>query len=547
MQPEYSGEKTGGETIPVSGFTSKGNESLTAGDESVFIADADRRILDANDPACRRFGYTREEMLRLRIDDIVAPKCRESTPGRHASLLKNGGGTFENLHVTRDGRVFPVEVHATVIEYRGKSALLSMSRAITEVRRTGHASDALCEMEKKYRSFFEVASDGFIVTDSDGVVLDINERFAALLGKPKRSVIGHSLFSFLVSDGENEPESQIRSAVEDSCVRFEARVVSQTGSGMVLALECSPIVLQGEQCIRIVGRDIPGGHSPEDELRCSPSLYLAAFEMSGAGLVLIDRDNHIVHANPEIERILGISADELRDLTWVEFVEDISLLGIAKEEGVPGGCEIFPIINREISIRTKYGSEIPAVVSVRSIPGTSLYIASVQDISSQREKIGELSEHREMFEKLFSSVCEAFVLLDSAYDIRMWNTAAEEMFGYSAADVTGKNIFPLLFSRGPEEGRRIFQRFLEPGATSSGHSPAELSLSTKEGAPFIQKHRSLCLPIRGIPISCSSCGTIHNSMHSSNRSPRMRNFSGLQLTPPGLVSGIMTWRRRSLA
>ena len=481
MEPDYSGQTTGGETIPVGGYSSEGNILFAAGDEAVFIADADRRILEANDSACQKFGYAREELLRLRIDDIVAPKCRESTPARHALLLKNGGGTFGNLHITRDGRVFPVEVYATVIKYQEKSAVLSISRAVTEVRRTDRASEAIREMEKKYRSFFDAASEGFIVIDNDGVVLDTNERFAALLGQPKRSVIGHNIFSFLVSDGEYEPESEIRSAIEDGCVRFTARVVSHTGSGAVLALECSPIVLQGEPCIQVVARDIPGGRSPEDERLCSPSLYLTAFERSGTGLMIIDRDDRIVHANPEIERILGISVGELRNQTWVKFVEDPSLLAIAKEEGVAKGSGTFPFVNQEISVRTKNGATIPAVISVRLIPDTSLYIASVQDISPQHEKMGELSEQREMFEKLFSSSCEAFVLLDDAYDIRIWNTAAEEMFGYSAAEVTGKNIFPLLFSRGAIEGQRIFQRFLEPGETSSGHSPAELSLSTKEG------------------------------------------------------------------
>ncbi|WFN34249.1 PAS domain-containing sensor histidine kinase [Methanogenium sp. S4BF] len=456
------------------------NLPFPAGDEAVLIADVDRRILDVNELACQWLGYTRKEMLRLGIDDIVAPVCRESTPGLHACLLEKGGGLFENLHVTRDGRVFPVEVHAMVIDYRGKPALLSLSRPITEIRRTECASDALSEMEKKYRSFFEAASEGFIVTDCDGVVLDINERFAALLDQPKRLVMGHSLFSFLAVEGAYEPESLIRSAIENGSVRFEAGVISGTSGG--LALECCPITLQGEQCIQVIAREIPSvGRSPEDEFSPSSSLYLSAFDVSGTGLMIIDRNDRVVHANPEVERILGASADEMRGQPWADFVEDSVDPAIAEDADVSEGDGAFRIKNHEITFRNINGSEIPAVISVRDIPGTSLYIASVQDISLQREMIGALSSHREMFEKLFSSGCEAFILLDDTYEIRMWNTAAEEMFGYGADEVMGRNIFPLLFSRGPEEGQRIFQRFLEPDATSSGCTPAELSLSTKEG------------------------------------------------------------------
>ncbi|MDE4908549.1 PAS domain S-box protein [Methanogenium marinum] len=451
----------------------------TTGDGYVLIADEARRILEVNVPAPLRFGYTREEMLRLRIDDIVAPKCRDSTPVRHASLLKKGGGIYETLHVTRDGQVFPVEVHAIVIKYRGMPALLSISQAIREVRRTDQTSEALSEMEKKYRSFFEAASDGFIVLDSDGVVLDINERFAVLLGKPKRSVIGHTLCSFIDFNNAYTPDSLIQSAIENGCVRFEAGVVS--GSGAVLELEYCPIVLQGEQCIRVVAGEIPERAIPENEQNGSSDLYHTAFEMSGTGLVIIDRDTRIIFANSEIARIMGVSVDEMRHFTWMEFIDDPMLPAISKGEDVSGGFDAFRIKNHEITLKTKKSGKIPAIISVRSIPGSSLYIVSVQDISSQDEKTGELSNREEMFEKLFSSGCEAFVLLNGGYDIQMWNTAAEEMFGYSAVEVKGKNIFPLLFSREPEDGQRIFQRFLEPGATFSGGTPAELSLSTKEG------------------------------------------------------------------
>ncbi|WAI00188.1 PAS domain-containing sensor histidine kinase [Methanogenium organophilum] len=450
------------------------------GDESVFIADAERRILEVNESACQRFGYSREEMLSLRIDDIIAPRCRDATPARHASLLRNGGGSFENLHITHDGRVFPVEVYSTVIRYEGKPAILSISKAITEARMGNPDNEALREMEKKYRSFFDAAQEGFIVADSDGVVLDINERFATLLRQPKRAVIGHSFFSFFARTGSYDPESLIRSVIENGCVRFEGEVISPVGGNPVIAMECCPILLQGEQCIRIIARDT-SRPSDEEEPMCPSGIYLSAFDISGTGLVIVDRNNRIIRANHEFERIIGASADEMMARQWMDFVEDPTLLTVAKEADISRKHEEFCLENHEITLRTKNGNIVPSVLSVRSIPGTTMNIASVQDISHQCETIGRLSEHREMFALLFSSMCEAFVLLDEAYEIRMWNTAAEEMFGYAEDDVTGKNIFPLLFSLGPEDGKRIFQRFLKPDATSSGRTPAELFLSTKEG------------------------------------------------------------------
>src|SRR5260370_42310269 len=39
-------------------------------DDAVFVHDLEGRILDANPAACRRLGYTREELLRLTTRDI---------------------------------------------------------------------------------------------------------------------------------------------------------------------------------------------------------------------------------------------------------------------------------------------------------------------------------------------------------------------------------------------------------------------------------------------------------------------------------------------
>lgn len=452
------------------------------GDDPVIISDPDGRVLDVNEPACRQFRYSRPEMLGLRTDDLVAPLCRDAVPARYASLFSKGGGVFENLHVKRDGTVFPVAVHTTVIPYRGRPALVSVSTPIGAGTLGDETTMALREMEKKYRSFFDAAWEGFAVTGPDGVVLDINERFCDLIGQPKRAVIGRPLFGFFAQTGGYDPASLLGSAIGSGCVRFEADLLSSGDAGESLSLECCPVTLQGEPCIRVIAR-VPSPPSYEEEGGGDghPVQYLSAFDSAGTGLVIIGDGHQIIRANAEIERMLGAPAGALRGRQWMDFVVDPSVAAVQEETPSPQGSGEWCIDTREIILNTTGGDTVPAVLSVRTIPGSGYSIASVQDISRQRETIGILSEHREMFERLFSSGCEAFIVLDEGYDIHMWNTAAEEMFGYAAAEVRGRNIFPLLFSCEPEEGERIFRRFLEPAATCSGRSPAELSLTTREG------------------------------------------------------------------
>src|SRR4051812_46964401 len=52
--------------------TSVAVEQLPEGEPLVLVADAEMRYLDANEAACRLLGYTREELLAMRVPDVCA-------------------------------------------------------------------------------------------------------------------------------------------------------------------------------------------------------------------------------------------------------------------------------------------------------------------------------------------------------------------------------------------------------------------------------------------------------------------------------------------
>jgi PAS domain S-box-containing protein len=59
-------------------------EAVDNGPTPVFVADEDRRYIAVNRRACELVGYSREELLALRVDDLAA-----GTPGWH-EMLENG-------------------------------------------------------------------------------------------------------------------------------------------------------------------------------------------------------------------------------------------------------------------------------------------------------------------------------------------------------------------------------------------------------------------------------------------------------------------------
>ena len=91
-------------------------------------------ILEANPRACELYGYSRMELLGMPVRKLSRDKPRGKTNRDRTNdspILRN----FETIHYRRDGSEMVLEVNAALMQYKGKPALLSISRDITERKR----------------------------------------------------------------------------------------------------------------------------------------------------------------------------------------------------------------------------------------------------------------------------------------------------------------------------------------------------------------------------------------------------------------------------
>jgi PAS domain S-box-containing protein len=96
------------------------------------------RFLDVNDKCCRELGYTRDELLSLRIFD-VDPQANERSAATIGKDLEQAGSvTVESIHRRKDGSTFPVEINLKLVEL-DRPYVLSIVRDITERKRVEEA------------------------------------------------------------------------------------------------------------------------------------------------------------------------------------------------------------------------------------------------------------------------------------------------------------------------------------------------------------------------------------------------------------------------
>lgn len=147
--------------------------------DGIFIADRRGRYVDANLAACNALGYSRDELMQLSIQDVIAPEERSRLPEQFLALAAGDLVRNEWRFRRKDGSEFIGELVGRQLpdgNYQG------VVRDVTERRR---AESALQESEERFRLTFENAAVGMAHVALNGRWLRVNQRACEITGYPK--------------------------------------------------------------------------------------------------------------------------------------------------------------------------------------------------------------------------------------------------------------------------------------------------------------------------------------------------------------------------
>ncbi|NPE29737.1 PAS domain S-box protein [Methanococcoides sp. SA1] len=108
--------------------------------DPTLIYDLDGNILEVNEVACEFTGYSRDEMLSMSVMKLDSPEQAAKITDNIKQLQEGKCSIFESVAICKDGTPIPIELSNRVIEYDGKTAVLSTSRDLTKRKQ---AEDAM--------------------------------------------------------------------------------------------------------------------------------------------------------------------------------------------------------------------------------------------------------------------------------------------------------------------------------------------------------------------------------------------------------------------
>lgn len=153
-------------------------------DPIYWISPADGfRFAYVNRAACRHYGYSAEELLRMSIPewnpDITLEQCEKNWQ----IIREQKSLVLETRHRLQSGDVVPVEVSANYVRVGGAEYIAGTIRNIAERR---HA-------ERLLQQVVESAPNGILMVDVAGRIVLVNEQIEKMFGYSRQEMVGQSV------------------------------------------------------------------------------------------------------------------------------------------------------------------------------------------------------------------------------------------------------------------------------------------------------------------------------------------------------------------
>ena len=156
-----------------------------AGD-AMYLSDFNGNILEVNNKSVLSTGYSRSELLSMKVGDLDAtiPEL-EKQQEVWKKLTSEKSLTIETLHKRKNGSVFHVEVRICLINIGNQQLVLGFARDISDRIKT--------EVENRKLSIaVEQSANSIIITDLNGNIEYTNPKFTELSGYTADEVKGKS-------------------------------------------------------------------------------------------------------------------------------------------------------------------------------------------------------------------------------------------------------------------------------------------------------------------------------------------------------------------
>jgi len=301
-------------------------------------------IVDANNAAFIKHGYSREEMIGKPITLLDTKSSAKQVKKRLGNIEKGGIVHFEVEHVCKDGSTFVAESASNLMIVGEKHLFFSIERDITERKQ---AEESLKNAEAHSRGIIESAKDAFISMDAGGIITEWNPEAERMFGFIKDEAMGSKMSDTIVPEEYRKMhEAGLKQYLKtgDSKVlnkTIEIHALRKSGDQFPVELSIVPLVdNRGEISFNAFIRDLTERIKAQEALRRSEAgLKNSLIGTIGAVCKAVEvRDPYTAGHQVRVSRLartiaqeLGLDSDQIEGVRMGATIHDIGKIQAPSE------------------------------------------------------------------------------------------------------------------------------------------------------------------------------------------------------------------------
>jgi PAS domain S-box-containing protein len=276
--------------------------------DAIVFTDLDGVILMANARAAELFEYpAAAQLIGMNVFEMMIP-------GEGERARKEGECVFkqrclrdqEYVFRRRDGSRFPAEMSAALVPGTDghPRGVIVVARDITERKR---AQKRLRERDEQYHSIFEATSDGIIITDMDGFVVEANPAACALFGYTRDEFIGLKADAYIHPDYHAEIPDYIETIKREGWISVRSVNVRKDGSAFPADVRGTTFLYWGKPRVLAMVRDAT------EQVRAQEFLEKRVVERTRELSTLLEVSRQVA-STLRFEPLMSIILEQLEDV-----------------------------------------------------------------------------------------------------------------------------------------------------------------------------------------------------------------------------------------
>ena len=356
------------------------------------------------------------------------------------------------------------------------------------------AAEARARETSQYtRSLIEASLDPLVTISSEGKITDVNQATEAVTGVTREQLIGSDFSEYFT-----EPD-QARAGYQQVFSRgtvTDYPLTIRHASGRLTDVLYNAAVYKNEsgevQGVFAAARDITERKQAEaarkvaeaarEALRDNEERLRVILDTIQAGVVVIEEEGHtIVDANTAALAMIGASKEEIVGRVCHKYICPAEV----------GRCPISDlgqeVDHSECFLLRADGQTIPVLKTVTRVllNGRRHLLDSFVDISELKRAEGRLRESEERHRVITEIAQDAIITADTEGNIRLWNAAAEKIFGFTAVEAIGRSLMDVIVPPQYHEAKRKgLAEFAHTGRGAAIGKTLELTALRKDGTEF---------------------------------------------------------------